>query len=91
MLGVHTGAAKLDHLAAKWFVWRKMKFPFAVIAEICRRQLTGLQSIRADNGSRPEFLDDQMITKFIEWVDIEASGVRFGQPFAQFEIENLKP
>jgi len=36
-------------------------------------------------------LNDQMIAKLVERIDIETSRVRFGQPFTQFEIENLKP
>src|SRR5439155_24191304 len=62
MLGVHAGATQLDHFAAQWFVGREVKLALAVIADIRCRQLTGLQAIGADNGSRREFLDDQMIT-----------------------------
>ena len=58
MVSVHTGATELDRFTAKRFVRRKIKFPLAVIAEICRRQLARLQSIRADNFARGEFFDD---------------------------------
>src|SRR6266700_5818984 len=88
---MHTGATELDHFAAKWFVRRKIEFPLAVIAEICRRQLARLQPIRADNFARGEFFDDKVIAELIEWIDIEPSRVRLGQSFAQFEVENLKP
>jgi len=91
MIGVHAGATQLNHLAAKPFVRREIKLAFAVIAEIRCRQLTGLQAIGADNGSRREFLDDQMITKFVEWIDIEPSQMRLHQALVQFEVENLKP
>ncbi len=91
VVGVHTGATELDHLAPKWFVRRKIKFPFAVVTEIRRCQLTSLQPIRADNFARGEFFDDKVIAELIEWIDIKASRVRLGQSFAQFEIENLKP
>src|SRR5262249_41663450 len=91
MVGVYTGAAELYHFAAKWFVRRKIKFPFAVVSEIRRRELPSLQSIGADNLARGGFFDDEMIAELIEWIDIEPSRVRLGQSFAQFEVENLKP
>src|SRR6266571_1173022 len=73
MVGVHAGATQLDHFAPKWFVWRKIKFPFAVVTEIRRCQLTSLQPIRADNFARGEFFDDKVIAELIEWIDIKAS------------------
>src|SRR6266571_954292 len=91
MVGVHAGATQLDHFAPKWFVWRKIKFPLAVVPEIRRCQLTSLQPIRTDNFARGEFFDDKVIAELIEWIDIKTSRVRLGQSFAQFEIENLKP
>src|SRR5439155_13478776 len=66
MRGVYAGAAKFYHFAAKCFVRREVKFALAIITKICRRQLTGLPAIRSDSFARREFLDDQMITKFVE-------------------------
>ena len=91
MRRVHAGAAKLDHFAAKRFVRSEIKFPLAVIAEVRRCKLTGLQPVRADNLACRHMLNDQMIAKLVERIDIETSRVRFGQPFAELEIENLKP
>jgi hypothetical protein len=76
VVGVHTGATELDRFAPKWFVRRKIKFPLAVIAEICRRQLARLQAICADNFARGEFFDDKVIAELIEWIDIKAGRVR---------------
>src|SRR5260370_10642324 len=58
MLGVHTGAAKLDHLAAKRFVLREIKFLLPIGTDICRRELTGLQPIRADDFAGRDVFDD---------------------------------
>src|SRR5438552_2651183 len=91
MIGVHAGATQLDHFAAESFVRREIKFALAIITEIRRRQLTSLQAIGADNFARHDFLYDQVIAKFVEWIDIESGHMRFGQAFAQLEIENLKP
>jgi hypothetical protein len=88
---MHAGSTQLDHLAAKRFVRREIEFLLAVITEIRCRQLTGLQAIRADNFASRDFLNDQMIAEFVKWIDIQARRVRFGQPFAKLEIENLKP
>jgi hypothetical protein len=55
---MHTGATELDHFRSEWFVRRKIKSALALIAEICRRQLARLQSIRADNFIGGEFFDD---------------------------------
>src|SRR5215831_2019285 len=58
VVGVHAGATKFDHFAAKGFVRRKIKFPLAVVSEICSRKLARLQSIRADNFVRGSFFDN---------------------------------
>src|SRR5437773_2715577 len=88
MLGVHAAATQLDHIAAKSFVRRQIKFTLAIITEICRRQLTSLQAIGADNFARRDFFDDQVIAKFVEPIDIEPSHVRFGQSFAERSDEH---
>lgn len=49
-----------------------------------------MQTIRADNVTGRDLLNDQMIAAFVERIDIKARRVRFRQSFAKFEIENIK-
>src|SRR5262245_46794961 len=88
---MHAGATQLDHLASERFVRRKIEFALAVITEIRRRQLARLQPICADDRFRGDFLDDQVIAKLVEWIDVEPGRVRFSESFAKLEIKNLKP
>src|SRR5215471_19465138 len=91
MRGVHASAAQLDHFAAKRFVGREIKFALAVVTKIRRRELAGLQAIRANNPATGNLLHDQMIAEFVERIDIQTGRVRLAQSFAQFEVKNLKP
>ena len=36
-------------------------------------------------------LNDEMIANSIEWIFIQAGGIRLLKPFVEFEIEDLKP
>src|SRR6266480_913962 len=91
MLGVHAGATQLDHFAAQWFVGREVKLALAVIADIRCGTRAGLQSICADDFASRQLFDDQVIAELVEWIDVGSGGIRFGQSFAELEIENLKP
>lgn len=75
VIDVDTGAPEFDQFATKRFVRRKIEFSLAVVSEICRRQLTSLQPISADDLARGSFFHDQVIAEFIERIDVESGRV----------------
>src|SRR6266571_8119089 len=91
VLSMRACPAQLDHFAAQWFVGREVKLALAVIADTRCGTRAGLQSIRTDDFASRQLFDDQVIAELVEWIDVGSGGIRFGQSFAELEIENLKP
>ena len=90
MLRMDTRTPQLNHFRAQRLEDLELELLRAVITQMRRRIVAGLQSVCADDIGGGQMFNDEMIANGVEWIFVQAGRVGLFQPFVEFEIEDLK-
>src|SRR5271165_393471 len=89
MLWMNTGASQFNHLRAQRLEDLKFKFLCAVITQVRRRVLAGLEAVSANDGAGWQMFNDEMMANGVERVFVQSGRVGLLKPFVEFEIKDL--
>jgi len=90
VLAMDARAAQLDYFRAQRLEDRKLKLLGAVITQMRCCIAAGLQTIRADNLTGGQMLDQEVIANGVEGIFVTAGGAGRGEAFVELQVEDLE-
>jgi hypothetical protein len=83
-------AAEFHHFTTERLEWREIEFLLAVVS-VCRRGFrAGLESVGADDFSRGNVLDDEVVARRVEAIGVALRAPAFAQALLKLDIEHLE-
>src|SRR5271170_1993125 len=87
---MNTGASQFNHPGTQRLKDLKLKLLRAVITQMRRRVMAGLQAVGANDSGGGQMFNNEVIANGVERVLIQSGRVGLFKPFVEFKIKDLK-